>query len=258
VSEMMRLPAPAYIVQLCNHVDPQAVVSMHKALQRRLANDLEPLLLTLYESNQTDEDFSLSSSAMAQRALKNTALQYLVNCEKEKYYELAHKQYTTANNMTESLAAFSVITHSAWDKKKSIIDDFYQQWKSDTLVLDKWFSIQAVSTDKGTLDVVKQLMAVPEFAMNNPNKVRSLLGAFASNLSAFHHKDGSGYEFIADRVIELNAINPQVAARMVGVFNNWKAFTEPYSTQMKDQLKRINDTAGLTKDVKEIVSKALL
>ena len=258
LSEMMHLPSPAYIVQLCSNVDPQAVVSVHETLQSRLANDLEPLLLKLYESNQTNEAFSLSSKAMAQRALKNTALQYLIRCEKQSYYELAREQYMSANNMTESLAAFSVIAHSSWGEKKSIVDHFYQQWKSDTLVLDKWFSIQAVSTEQETLEVVKQLMTVPEFAMSNPNKVRSLIGAFASNLNGFHQKDGIGYEFIADRVIELNSVNPQVAARMVGVFNNWKVFTEPYSTKMKTQLKRISETPDLTKDVKEIVTKALL
>ena len=257
LSEMMRLPAPAYITQLCSNVDPQAVVSMRETLQKQLANDLEPLLLALYQESQTDGTFSLNSKAMAQRSLKNTALNYLVACEKEAYYELANEQYRTANNMTESLAAFSAIAHSSWSGKQAVIDDFYQQWKSDTLVLDKWFAIQAMSPEE-TLSLVNGLMTVPEFAMNNPNKVRSLVGAFAGNMKAFHNKDGSGYQFIADRVIELNGINPQVAARMVGVFNNWKAFAEPYSTQMQSQLTRISQTPDLTKDVKEIVSKALI
>ena len=257
LSEMMRLPAPDYITQLCNNVDPQAVVSMRETLQKQLANDLEPLLLALYQESQTDGTFSLNSKAMAQRSLKNTALNYLVACEKEAYYELANEQYRTANNMTESLAAFSAIAHSSWGGKQAVIDDFYQQWKSDTLVLDKWFAIQAMSPEE-TLSLVNGLMTVPEFAMNNPNKVRSLVGAFAGNMKAFHNKDGSGYQFIADRVIELNGINPQVAARMVGVFNNWKAFAEPYSTQMQSQLTRISQTPDLTKDVKEIVSKALI
>ena len=258
LAEMLRLPAPAYIAQLCDVIDPQAVVSMREALQKRLASDLEQLLLKLYESNRTQGAFSLTSKAMAQRALRNTALQYLVVCEKDTYFDIAREQYTNANNMTEGLAAFSAIAHSAWSDKSLIVDDFYQKWQSDTLVLDKWFAIQAMSSEDDTLIKVQKLMKVKEFAMSNPNKVRSLIGAFAGNLKSFHKEDGSGYEFIADRVIELNRINPQVAARMVGVFNNWKAFSAPYSGLMKAQLQRINEHGELTKDVKEIVSKALI
>jgi len=258
LSEMMRLPTPAYIAQLLDTVDPQAVVSARTELQKRLANDLEPLLLRVYQSNKTDGDFSLESNAMAQRALKNTVLGYLAACEKNQYYELAAEQYNSADNMTDQVAAFSVIAHSDWSNKQAVIDDFYRQWQKDTLVLDKWFAIQAMSPEKDTLSTVTKLMGVTEFAMNNPNKVRSLIGAFAGNMTAFHKQDGSGYEFIADRVIELNGINPQVAARMVGVFNNWKTLSAPYSGLMKAELQRINAHAELTKDVKEIVSKALV
>ena len=258
LAEMLRLPTPAYIAQLVTQVDPQAVVAIRTELQARLATDLEPLLLRVYKSNQTSSDFSLSSEAMAQRALQNTALSYLVACEKQVHYELAAEQFNKADNMTDSIAAFTAIAHSSWSEKQGVVNSFYTKWQSDTLVLDKWFSIQAMSPEADTLSEVSQLMNVAEFAMNNPNKVRSLIGAFASNMTAFHKQDGSGYAFIADKVIELNGINPQIAARLVGVFNNWKTFTEPYSSLMQKELKRINAHTELTKDVKEIVSKALV
>jgi len=227
-------------------------------LQRRLATDLEALLMRVYEANKRSGEFSLSSESMAQRALQNTALSYLVACEKQANYELAAEQFNQADNMTDSIAAFTAIAHSSWSEKQDVINGFYTKWQSDTLVLDKWFAIQAMSPEADTLSVVSQLMNVAEFAMNNPNKVRSLIGAFASNMTAFHKQDGSGYAFIADKVIELNGINPQIAARLVGVFNNWKTFTEPYSSLMKKELERINAHTELTKDVKEIVSKALI
>ena len=258
LAEMLRLPTPAYIAQLITQVDPQAVVAIRTELQARLATDLEPLLLRVYKSNQTSSDFSLSSEAMAQRALQNTALSYLVACEKQVHYELAAEQFNKADNMTDSIAAFAAIAHSPWSEKQGVVNGFYTKWQSDTLVLDKWFAIQAMSPEADTLSEVLQLMNVPEFAMNNPNKVRSLIGAFASNMTAFHKQDGSGYAFIADKVIELNGINPQIAARLVGVFNNWKTFTEPHSSLMRKELERINDHVELTKDVKEIVSKALI
>jgi len=257
LSEMLSLPSAAYIAELISPIDPQKIIQMREALMERLAVDLEELFLELYKKNSDDGDFSLSSSAMAKRALKNTALKYLVASNKAENFELAMQQYNNANNMTDSLASFAAIVHSASQQRDHVINDFYQRWQPETLVLDKWFAIQAMTPNGDTLGRVKELMQTTEFSMNNPNKVRSLIGAFTGNLVAFHQKDGSGYQFHADRVIELNAINPQVAARMVGVFNSWKAYAEPYSSLMEQQLERINSQNNLTKDVKEIVTKAL-
>ena len=178
--------------------------------------------------------------------------------EKASNIELASLQYKQADNMTDRLAAYRSITHSSSDKRTEIVDSFYQEWQSDTLVLDKWFAMQAMRPQSDTLNDVKALMDNSAFSMSNPNKVRSLIGAYASNLSSFHQDSGIGYQFVAVRIIELNDINPQIAARLVGVFNNWKAIAQPYSSLMKTQLERINGVPILTKDVKEIVSKALL
>jgi len=159
--------------------------------------------------------------------------------------------------MTDRLAAFSALIMSSYPERGVLINDFYTHWQHDTLVLDKWFALQAMTPKKEVLNDVRGLLDHSAFSMNNPNKVRSLIGAFTSNLVGFHRQDGKGYEFLADRVIELNAINPQVAARLVGVFNNWKNYSEPYKVAMKTQLQRINHEQNLAKDVTEIVSKAL-
>jgi len=258
LAEMLNLPSAAYISGLCELVDPQAIVRVRESLIKRLALDLEPHFTRLYQDNKQSGDFSLSSDAIATRALKNTALGYLADTNKLEYMQAIHQQYTQADNMTDRLAAFKAIVFSSWAEREGVIEDFYQTWKSDALVMDKWFAIQAMRPNSDTLSDVIALMDKDEFSMSNPNKVRSVVGAFASNLQSFHQEDGQGYVFLADRILELNDINPQVAARMVGVFNNWKSLKAPYSELMKAQLERINNAPTLVKDVQEIVSKALV
>lgn len=257
LAEMLTLPSAGYIAELCHLVDPVAIINIRGLVITRLANDLETDFLQLYQKNQPQGDFSIDSDAMAKRALKNTALSYLAETDNEAHFKLIELQYQNANNMTDRLAAFKAIVHSDWRGRLTVIDDFYNTWKSDALVMDKWFAIQAMRPSNDTLIQVIALMNKSEFSMNNPNKVRSLIGAFTSNLASFHQKDGKGYEFLADRIIELNSINPQIAARVVSVFNNWKAFKEPFSNLMKTELERINAVPKIAKDVQEIVSKAL-
>jgi aminopeptidase N len=255
-AEMLTLPSTAYLSEQLDHLDPQAVSAVRKAMVVKLAADLEPELETIYTRNRADH-FSLSAEAMAQRALKNTCLAYLVASEKPRHIETAHQQYQAADNMTDRLAAFTYLVHSVYPEKQALVDDFYKQWKGDTLVLDKWFAIQAMSPQDNVLSEVKSLMSHPAFSLRNPNKVRSLLGAFASNSKGFHQPDGKAYEFIGQQIIALNQINPQIAARMASVFNNWKRLAQPYSSLMLAQLQNIQAHSGLSKDVAEIVDKAL-
>jgi aminopeptidase N len=146
---------------------------------------------------------------------------------------------------------------SSYPERLVLINDFYRHWQHDTLVLDKWFALQAMTPKEETLKNVKDLLGHTAFSINNPNKVRSLIGAYTGSLVGFHRQDGKGYEFLADMVIELNSINPQIASRLVSVFNNWKNYSEPYKTAMKSQIQRISQIENLAKDVTEIVSKAL-
>lgn len=256
-SEMLSLPSSAYIAGLVELIDPVRIVQIREECVRRLARDLESQFHAIYAANNQRSEFSQSAEAVAERALKNRALSYLVVTDQAAYHALASHQYHTSTNMTDRLAAFSALIHSNYTERDVLIQHFFDQWQDQVLVMDKWFSLQAVSPRDSVLGEVQALEKHPSFSMNNPNKVRSLIGAFSSNARGFHRKDGAGYAFLADKVIDLNEINPQVAARMVGTFNNWKSFSEPYRSLMNEQLERISSHPKLAKDVSEIVSKAL-
>ena len=257
LAEMLTLPSGSYIAEQCSPIDPQQVMDVREAVMQRLANDLQLKLLAIYSSNEPRQEFSLSSEAMAERALRNTVLKMLVATGQEQYFQLASEQYYAATNMTDRLAAFGALLHSDFTDKQDIIADFYAQWQDDTLVLDKWFAMQATIPEIAVLASVHKLMNHAAFSISNPNKVRSLIGAFASNMRAFHRSDGAGYELLADIIIKLNEINPQIGARLSAVFNNWRAYAAPYSENMKTQLERIHQQPNLSKDISEIVGKAL-
>jgi len=257
LAEMLTMPATAYIAEQCSPIDPQRVADVREAVIKRFALDLESQLIGVYGANSMDQHFILDAQAMSGRALKNTVLGLLVSTGNADHFQLAEGQYYGANNMTDRLAAFAALLHSDYEAKQEIIADFYSDWQEDTLVLDKWFAMQASIPEVAVLASVHRLMDHRAFSMNNPNKVRSLIGAFAANTRAFHGADGAGYELLADIIIQLNAINPQIGSRLAGTFNNWKAYAEPYSNNMKRQLERINSIPELSKDISEIVSKAL-
>ena len=257
LAEMLSLPPASYIAEQCKPIDPLRVYALRDEVMTRLAKDLTLEFEQLYHANNQRIEFSLEAQAMAERVLKNTALDYLVTCEQPEYYQLAHEQYMAANNMTDRLAAFGALVHSNYEQSAELIEHFFARWHDDALVLDKWFAMQATVPRAATLASVQALMKHTAFSITNPNKVRSLIGAFTSNMPGFHQANGAGYQLLADRIIELNTINPQIAARLVGSFNNWRAYDAPYSTMMKTELERINTEKNLAKDVTEIVSKAL-
>ena len=260
LAEMLTLPGTAYLAELCKPINPQRIVNCKENLLHRLANDLQSQLNGVYLANQRVEKFRLDALAMAERKLKNTALSLLLATEKPNYHELAVKQYQQASNMTDRLAAFVALIHSGYTDKKGLIADFYTQWQNNTLVLDKWFAVQATipNPEQDVLASVMDLMKHSAFSISNPNKVRSLIGAFTSNMRAFHRQDGAGYELLADIIIKLNEINPQIGARLASTFNNWRAYDGPYSDNMKTQLERIKHEDNLSRDISEIVGKALL
>ncbi len=256
-AEMLTLPSASYIAELSQPIDPQKIMVVREECVRRIARDLESEFHRIYADNNQNTEFSQASGAIAGRALKNRALSYLVATGQVAYHALASHQYHSATNMTDRLAAFRALVHSSYPERNELLGHFYEQWKNDALVLDKWFAIQAITPGVETLENVIELTQHSAFSINNPNKVRALLGAFSGNLSSFHLADGSAYKFFADQIIKLNKINPQVAARLAGVFNNWRSYTEPYKNEMQRQLQRLESQQDLAKDVTEIVSKAL-
>jgi len=195
---------------------------------------------------------------MADRSLKNVCLSYLGSLKETDTTDLIWHHYTSAKNMTDELAGFKILSQIDPDTQQKAADTFYAKWQHDKLVLDKWFMVQAGSDLPGTLEKVSALTRHPDFSMKNPNKVRSLVYMFAlQNHVNFHQADGGGYQFVTDRIVELDQINHQIAARLSGCFNHWKKYDETRKALMKKELERILAVPTLSKNVYEIVSRAL-
>jgi aminopeptidase N len=170
---------------------------------------------------------------------------------------LCYEQYAQSDNMTESFAALGLLANCDCLEREKALDSFYGKWKDEPLVVDKWLAVQASSRLPDTLERVKRLLAHPAFDLKVPNKVYGLIRSFSANHVRFHAADGAGYDFLADRVIELNALNPQVAARMARGFDRWKKFDAGRQAHARRSLERVRDSERLSKDVAEIVGKAL-
>src|SRR5262249_54256332 len=167
---------------------------------------------------------------------------------------LAARQYQTADNMTDRMAAMSTLSLHPVRERQAAIDDFYRRYESDPLVIDKWFALQATIPEAATLDRVRELTQHPAFSLDNPNRVRSLIGAFAQmNQTQFNRADGAGYAFLADHVLALDAKNPQVASRMTTAFKSWRALEPGRRAKAEAELMRIRDAASLSTDVRDIV-----
>ncbi|WP_137936620.1 aminopeptidase N [Chitinivorax sp. B] len=254
----LTLPAESYIGDQMTVVDPDAIHVVRDFVRTQLAIVLRAHWLAVFHANDAKGEYRYEQKAVSQRALKNLCLSYLLQLDEHEMRELCVSQANMANNMTDTMGALSVLTHIACPQREPTLAAFYERWKGDALVVDKWLTLQASSTLPDTLARVQQLLTHPAFTLKNPNKVRSLLSVFAANQVCFHDKNGAGYRFHADQVLAVDKLNPQVAARLAGAFNRWKRFDEARQGLMKAELIRIVSTDGLSKDTYEIVSKALL
>ncbi|GAB6069711.1 aminopeptidase N [Thiomicrorhabdus hydrogeniphila] len=253
----LTLPDFTYIGEQYSQVNVDAIYHVHHWLKTELSLQFNNEFTGLYEElNALVQTYRYTKEDIANRKLKNVCLSYLmVNANN---IELAVNQLAQANNMTDSLAALETLSHTDGIQRQTSLDAFYKKWQNDTLVLDKWFSLQAASHHIHALEHVKDLITHPDFSYTNPNRVRSVLGVFGRlNLLGFHRADGEGYVFLAQQVSKLDAINPQVAARIVAPFTHWKKYDEARQIKMKQALQMILKTENLSKDVYEIVSKTL-
>jgi aminopeptidase N len=235
-------------------VDPDRLHASRNTLRRDLAYALKDQLLGLYNSLKIIGPYSPDAVSIGRRALRNTCLNYLGELGMS---ALAYGQFKAADNMTDAMAALATLANLDCPERQPALDAFYARWQDEPLVVDKWLAVQAGSRLPDTLTRVKALLGHPAFDIKVPNKVYALVRSFAANHVRFHAADGSGYAFLADQVIALNAFNPQVAARMARGFDRWKKFDPARQAKARAQLERIRDTQGLTKDVAEIVTKAL-
>jgi aminopeptidase N len=246
---------------LGQEMDVVYVDEVHNAREHALvslAEEHRAAFEAVFERCDTGAPYSVDADSIHRRRLGNTALRYLATLGDPTWTALIYERFRTADNMTEREAALQMLVDLPGAERDAALSAFYDDWKDDALVLDKWFTAQAISRAPDTVDRVIELSKHRDFDLGNPNRIRALIGAFASgNPVAFHQVDGRGYDFLADIVLELQARNPQVASRLVSLFNPWRRYDPGRQARMKGQLERIAGEKSLSKDVYEIVTRAL-
>ena len=256
-AEALSLPAESFLAEQMHVVDPDALHAARNALRRRIAEALRAPLLQAYRANETKGPYSPDAASAGRRALRSLCLGFLMELADDEVRALCLAQYEGSDNMTETFAALGLLANCDCPEREPALARFYEKWRDESLVIDKWLAVQATSRLPGTLARVRELLAHPSFDIRVPNKVYALIRAFAANHVRFHAADGAGYEFLADQVLALDRLNPQVAARMARSFDRWKRFDPARQALAGAQLARIRDAQGLSRDVAEIVSKAL-
>lgn len=254
---ILSLPSENEIAELFEVIDPQAITVVREALQRTLAKELADEFFAVYNANQQSE-YRIEHAAIGQRTLKNVCLNYLAFSEVELADKLVQAQYQQATNMTDSLAALSAAVSAQLPCREALLAAYDERWHHDGLVMDKWFMLQATSPAADVLTKVRALLQHRSFTMGNPNRIRALIGAFASgNPSAFHNKDGSGYQFLTEMLIDLNTRNPQVAARMIEPLIRLKRYDADRQALMRKALEQLKGLDKLSGDLYEKIAKAL-
>ena len=256
-AEALALPAESFLAEKMNVVDPDALHAARNTLRRRIAEALRGPLLETYRANETRGPYSPDAASAGRRALRNLCLGFLMEIADGGIRALCLAQHERSDNMTESFAALGLLANCDCPEREPALERFYAKWRDESLVVDKWLAVQATSRLPDTLSKVRELLAHPSFDIRVPNKVYALIRAFAANHVRFHAADGAGYEFLAGQVLALDKLNPQVAARMARAFDRWKRFDPARQALAAAQLSRIRDAEGLSRDVAEIVGKAL-
>ncbi|MFQ5562980.1 MAG: aminopeptidase N [Parvularculaceae bacterium] len=255
IAELLRTPSEADIARIVEIVDPGAIASGRRAVREQISCRLEPELRDLYDSLKINAPYAPDAEQAGKRALRNAALSLLVAAGDS---ALAAKQIETASNMTDEAAATAALAVSTAPERAEALDRFYAKWKGDPLVVNKWLAWRALRPGAGALSDVEALVEHEAFDLKNPNKVRALIGVFAAeNLTGFHRADGAGYRFFVDRIIELDAFNPMVAARLLTAVENWRKLEEKRRTLLIGELQRLVDSEARSANVFEIASRLL-
>ncbi len=258
MARALSLPSISEIGQAQKIVDPTAIDKVRTAIQVAIKKTYKDDIIEFYNECAYMGEFSVAPDHMGQRSLRNIALSLLTSTKGEGCADLAKKHYDTANNMTDRLAAFGTLIDNPNAPRAEVIQHFYERFKDYQLVIDKWFGIQASANHDGIFEELEKLRTHEDFDMTNPNRVRSLYAAFAmNNPVAFHDPSGRGYDFLKNAIIELNTINPQIAARMVTPLREWKRYTPDRQEKMKAALQEILEIENISPNVFELVSKSL-
>jgi len=256
-AEALALPPEVVIAERLDEIDPEAVHVVRLTMRRFLAQRLEADLRRSYEIVATRGPYRPDAPSIGRRALRNLCLAYLMDLGDEASRRLCLMQLSAADNMTDALAALTAIANCDCAERRPALDAFYAKWKDEPLVVDKWLAAEALSRLPGTVARVKALTAHPAFTLKNPNKVYALLGSFGVNQVHFHAADGSGYELMLEQSLALDAINPQVASRLLRNFERYKRFEPGRRARMRAALEKVAATPRLSKETAEVVGKAL-
>jgi aminopeptidase N len=254
----IQLPGEMELAQTIEDADPDAIHTARETLKKALASTHKGALREIYQSLKSNEPYSPDATSAGRRSLRNMCLRYLTAEDTKETRTLAFEQFRAADNMTDKIGGMAPLVDMDGDERDKALKQFYDQWKANPLVIDKWMSLQAMSCRPDTLAQVKALTKHAAFNIENPNRVRSLIGAFVmNNQLRFHALDGSGYAFLADNIVKLDKLNPQVAARLCGAFETWRRFDGKRQKLMREQLMRIKDAKNLSRNVQEITEKTL-
>ncbi len=255
---MLAVPSLPYVLNLVETMNVSKLQAARESLQTKIAEGLESDLMKVLNQLEITDTYKPEHQQMSQRALAGVVMRYLARVEGGKGKELAKAKFDQADNMTDQTnALLALMDAPATEMAEEAMQAFYEQWKGEDLVVLDWFRLQAGHPVLGTLERVQALLQHPKFDIKNPNKVRSVLGAYANNMAQFHRKDGAGYEFLADKVIELDELNPQVASRLVNPLTQMKKMPDSVAASMLAALRRIEAQEKLSSDVYEVVTKAI-
>ncbi len=257
VAEAVLLPTEAYLGDQMLVVVPEAIHAVRERTRRTIGQSFADQWQALYERN-AGCDFEYSPSAKAARRIRNVALGYLAAADPAAAAALAFAQFRDCDNMTDTMAALGTLANGNSEERIAALDIFYNRHRANPLVLDKWFSVQALSLRDDTLETVRELLGHSDFTLANPNRVRSLVGAFGVNQAQFHRADGAGYALYTDTIVALDPLNASTAAKFVPPLGRWARFDEKRQAMMKAQLERLIATPGISKDVFEQASKSLV
>ena len=258
IAKMLSLPTENYLASQMKEADVDAIHHARQFLKKQLANSLKEQFIEIYQHYSSVAQYQFNAEDMACRTLKNSCLSYLMATNDPAQTQRCLKQMKQSDNMTDTLAGLILLANQAGSEGDDALQAFYDQWQHDRLVVDKWLTVQAQSNLPDTLLRIKGLMKHPAFSIKNPNNVRALIGQFCRNNPInFHAKDGSGYHFLAEQILVLNTLNPQVASRMLGAFNSWRQYDKQRQNLMKQALSEIKNYDNLSPDVYEVVTKYL-
>jgi aminopeptidase N len=259
VALALMLPGEGDIArEIGQDIDPDAIFRARAALKAEIGERLGPTLTAAYDRMTVPGPYSPDAHSAGRRALRNVALDLLAARAEPPAIARAARQFKAADNMTDRMAALATLSLHDVPERKAALADLYARYASDALVVDKWFSLQAVIPQPDTLDKVRALTSHPAFSMANPNRVRALIGAFAqANATQFNRPDGAGYEFVADTILTLDPKNPQISARLATAFRTWRTLESTRRAKAETALQRLKGVPNISRDLADIVERAL-